>query len=96
MCSQLFRRCWPLAWVPTSLHAQPTVTPAVTGWSLNTTSAKGTSSNAAVNAVLSQIDADIQQIRHNDTDVYINATGVPSLFNRALGSTPLSRRTVTS
>jgi hypothetical protein len=64
--------------VATSLNAQPTVTPAVNSWLLNTTGAKGTSPDSSIDAIVSQFDADVQQIRHNATDVYINATGIPS------------------
>ena len=64
--------------VATSLNAQPVVTPAVDSWLLNTTGAKGSSNDSDIDAIVSQFDADVQRIRHNDDDVYINATGIPS------------------
>ena len=62
----------------TSLDAQPTVTPAVDSWLLNLSGAKGTSPASNIDAIVSQFDADVQRIRHNGNDVYINATGIPS------------------
>ena len=52
--------------------------PAVDSWLLNTTGTDGTSPNPHVDFVVSQLNAEIQQIRHNDDNVYINATGIPS------------------
>jgi hypothetical protein len=63
--------------VATSLNAQTTM-PAVDSWLLNTTGAKGSSIDDEINAIVSQFDADVQQVRDNATDVYINATGIPS------------------
>ncbi len=64
--------------VATSLNAQSTGTPAVDSWLLNTTGAKGSSDDSNIDAIVSQFAADVQRIRHNDDDVYINATGIPS------------------
>ena len=52
--------------------------PVVTSWLINGSGATGSSTNTAIHAVVSGYDADVQQVRHNDSDVYVNATGVPS------------------
>jgi hypothetical protein len=51
---------------------------AVTKWMLNTTGVKGHSPNATINALVSQINADVQTVAYNDANVYIRASGVPS------------------
>lgn len=51
---------------------------AITSWMINTTGAKGHSPNATINALVSQINADVQTVAYNATDVYVHATGVPS------------------
>ena len=63
-----------------SIKAQ-VITPSVSAWRLNDAGEKGRSECdgcETIHAVVSQIDADVQRARHNDTDVYINSTGVPS------------------
>jgi hypothetical protein len=45
---------------------------------LNTTGAKSSSPDPEIDAIVSQFDADVQKVRDNATDVYINATGIPS------------------
>jgi hypothetical protein len=52
--------------------------PAVASWRLNVNSAKGSSTDAGINAIVSQIDADVQRVRYDSDSVYINSTGVPS------------------
>ena len=54
------------------------ITPAVTSWQINRNDAKGSSTDASIHAVVNSYDADVQRIRHNDTDVYVNSTGIPS------------------
>ena len=54
------------------------ITPAVTAWKLNVTGAKGSSTDAGINAVVSQIDADVQRVRYDNDNAYIDSTGVPS------------------
>jgi hypothetical protein len=51
---------------------------AVTSWMINTTGKKGHSPNATINAIVSQINADVQTVAYNTSSVYIHATGVPS------------------
>jgi hypothetical protein len=62
--------------VATSVNAQQH--PAVDSWLLNTTGARGTSTDFEVDAIVSLFDADVQRAQDNATDVYINATGIPS------------------
>jgi hypothetical protein len=62
-----------------NLEAADAVTDAaITKWMLNTTGVKGHSPNATINALVSQINADVQTVAYNATDVYVHATGVPS------------------
>lgn len=58
-------------------EAQP-VTPAVSSWLLNTSGETGTSSDEAIDAVVSTFFADVQRVRHNADNAFINSTGVPS------------------
>jgi hypothetical protein len=51
---------------------------AITSWMQNVTNKKGHSPNATINNLVSQINADVQTVAYNATDVYIHATGVPS------------------
>ncbi len=52
--------------------------PAITSWRINQNGATGSSTNAAIHAIVSQYPADVQRVRYNSTDVYIDASGVPS------------------
>jgi hypothetical protein len=51
---------------------------AVTNWMLNTTGVKGHSTDPTINAIVSKINADVQTVAYDASDVYIHATGVPS------------------
>jgi len=66
-----------VAGLSTCAQAQ-SITPTVSSWRLNDTGATGTSTDSAIDAVVRAIPADVQRVRHNATDAYINATGVPS------------------
>lgn len=52
--------------------------PAVTSYIINTTGYTGASTDASINAVVSTIPADVQRLRYNATDVFVNSTGVPA------------------
>ncbi|MBZ0257233.1 hypothetical protein K8I31_14290, partial [bacterium] len=52
--------------------------PAITAWKINTTGETGTSIDPDIDAVVSQILADVQKVSFNDEMVYIESTGVPS------------------
>src|SRR6185503_6626575 len=52
--------------------------PVVSPWILNTDGHFGQSPNATINAVVSAILADVQRVRFTPTDVYVEATGVPT------------------
>lgn len=54
------------------------VAPTVSSWRFNLEGTTGTSTDAAIDAVVSGILADVQRVRHNAADAYINATGIPS------------------
>lgn len=59
--------------------AAETVTdPSITTWMLNTTGLKGHSPNATINALVSQINADVQTVAYSTSNTYIRASGVPS------------------
>ena len=45
---------------------------------MNTTGAMGQSPDATINATVSLILADVQRVRFTATDVYVEATGIPS------------------
>jgi hypothetical protein len=53
------------------------IAPPVKAFILNTDGAKGQSSDAAMDAVLSQISADVQQVSYTDDSVFVTTTGVP-------------------
>jgi hypothetical protein len=55
-----------------------TYSPAVTAWQINQTGQTGHSPDPTIDAVVSQILADVQHVYFNATDVYIQATGIPS------------------
>ena len=52
--------------------------PTTTAWYQNNAHRHGSSTNATLNASLSLILADVQQVRATASDSYINATGIPS------------------
>jgi hypothetical protein len=51
---------------------------AITRWMINTTGRTGHSTNATINNLVDKIQADVQTVAYNSTDVYVHATGVPS------------------
>jgi hypothetical protein len=55
-----------------------TLGPEITSWLINSDETKGSSTDSGIHAVVSQYDANVQQVQYNATDVYVNATGVPS------------------
>lgn len=55
-----------------------TVTPTVTSFNLNLTGIMGSSNDQCINDIVSVYEANVQRVRHNDDDVYVNATGIPS------------------
>jgi hypothetical protein len=50
----------------------------LTSWVQNTTGQHGTSTDPTINSLVSQILANVQEVRYTATNVYVNATGVPS------------------
>ena len=52
--------------------------PVIAAWMVNETGAMGTSPDSEINAVVSGILADVERVRYDGTDVYIDASGVPS------------------
>ena len=54
------------------------INPAATSFIINQNGAKGSSADTAIHAVVSQFEANIQQVQYNSSDVYINATGIPN------------------
>jgi hypothetical protein len=63
---------------PTSVPAaSPTVDTYVTGWLINTTGLKGRSTDSTVNASVSLINANVQQVAYTATNVYVKVTGIP-------------------
>src|SRR5437763_1238312 len=58
-------------------HAQ-VIDSTLTSWVQNTTNVHGQSPDATINALVSQIPANVQEVRYTATNVYVNATGVPS------------------
>ena len=65
--------------LPSIASVTATITdPAITSWMQNTTGKKGHSPNAAINAVVSLIDADVQTVAYSPTNVYIKTNGIPS------------------
>jgi hypothetical protein len=47
-------------------------------WRINTTGATGHSTNATINALVSQITADVRQVWYTGSNVYVKSSGVPS------------------
>jgi hypothetical protein len=52
--------------------------PVVTSWQVNEIGTMGTSPDSEINAVVSGILADVERVRYDATNVYIDASGVPS------------------
>jgi hypothetical protein len=50
----------------------------LTGWQLNTTGATGHSTNSTINALVSQITADVREVWSTTDNVYVKSAGVPS------------------
>jgi YHYH protein len=50
----------------------------LTSWRINTTGAKGHSTDPTINSLVSQITADVRQVWYTSGDVYVKASGVPS------------------
>jgi hypothetical protein len=63
---------------PESLAAAHVDDPAITHWMINTNNVKGHSTNAAINAVVSQINANVKTVAYNASGVYIRASDIPS------------------
>lgn len=52
--------------------------PVVTVWQVNEIGTMGTSPDSEINAIVSGILADVERVRYDATDVYVDASGVPS------------------
>lgn len=52
--------------------------PVIAAWMVNETGATGASPDSEINAIVSGILADVGRVRYSATDVYIDASGVPS------------------
>ena len=82
--SEPIQSTWPTLTLRSSTLVDPassivTITdPAIVAWKQNTTGAKGNSPDATINAIVSQIAADVQTVAYNSTNVYLRASGVPS------------------
>src|SRR5262245_55312550 len=50
----------------------------LTSWQINTTGAKGKSTNSTINALVSQITADVREVWATTSYVYVKSAGVPS------------------
>jgi hypothetical protein len=50
----------------------------LTSWQINTTNAKGRSTDATINALVSQITADVRDVWGTSSYVYVKSSGVPS------------------
>ena len=66
----------------------PTVDTYVTSWLINTTGAKGQSTNSTINASAGTISANVQEVAYTSTDVYIKATGIPDYSIGPFGNDP--------
>ena len=49
----------------------------LTGWMRNTTGVKGKSTDATINAAVSSVNANVQQVNYTATNVYVKCTGIP-------------------
>ena len=52
--------------------------PTITKWKFNLTNAKGYSTNSEVNSYINAVTADVLEVWHTGTDVYIKANSMPS------------------
>jgi hypothetical protein len=52
--------------------------PAIVNWFINTTGATGSSPDADIDSVISQIVADVEKVYYTDDFAYVEASGVPS------------------
>ena len=62
----------------------------VTNWLINTTNVKGRSTDSGINAVVSQINADVQQVAYTATSTYIKVTSIPDYNMGPFGGIPNS------
>ena len=58
--------------------AQVSTDPAVASWRRNLDGTKGKGGNAAIQAIVGAIDADVESARYTATNVYVGAAGIPS------------------
>ena len=54
------------------------INPAATSFILNQNGAKGGSEDGAIHAIVSQLEANVQQVQYNSAGGYINPTGIPT------------------
>lgn len=66
----------------------PTIDTYVNSWLVNTNGATGRSTNATINSAISTIPANVQQVRYTNTNVYIQATGIPDYNIGPFGNNP--------
>jgi YHYH protein len=62
--------------------------PTLSSWIQNTTNQTGQSTVSSINSVVSQILANVQQVRYTAGNVYVNATGIPSYNIGPFGNDP--------
>ncbi len=69
-----------LVFLPLLLAVLPAqqVDPEVAAWRQNLDGTKGQSPAGNIHSVVSQIEADVQRVRENNNNVYVEATGIPS------------------
>ncbi|MBS1810507.1 MAG: YHYH protein [Acidobacteria bacterium] len=61
-----------------AIQAQTKSLAPISAWVLNTDGRKGSSTNATINAVVSQIPSDVRQVSYSDSNVYIKTEGIPT------------------
>ncbi len=61
-----------------SFYANASGDPAMTTWRINQSGDMGQSTDPDIHAVVSQVPADVQTVYFNETDVYVDATSIPS------------------
>ena len=69
-------------------HSSAATDPTLSAWLQNTTNQTGHSTVSSINSVVSQIPANIQQVRYTATNVYVNGTGIPSYNVGPFGADP--------
>ncbi len=62
--------------------------PAILNWFINTTGATGSSIDPDMNALVSQILADVESVHYTDDSVYVHTSGVPSYNTGPFGVNP--------